>query len=140
MSGFYILRDADGKIVGAFRQPQPDASEEFLPEGDAELIEFFERPNRMTSVISDRQFFQGLAAMGIITEAEALEAVGPGTIPAAMDALIEQLPEDARFAARMKLRGATQFIRNDPLSETMRQLYGWTPEQTDAFWAMAGGL
>ena len=36
------------------------------------------------AIISDRQFYQNLAVRGVITQAEALAAVGPGTIPPAM--------------------------------------------------------
>ena len=46
------------------------------------------------AIVSDRQFFQQLALMGIISEKEALAAVGPGTLPAALAAMIESLPPE----------------------------------------------
>ncbi|WP_099868239.1 hypothetical protein [Pararhizobium haloflavum] len=85
-------------------------------------------------IISDRQFFQGLALRGEISEAEALDAVGSGAIPAAMSALIEQLPEAERFPARMLVRGATTFLRSHPLADLIGQLYGWNASQIDEFW------
>lgn len=84
--------------------------------------------------ISDRQFFQQLAVESKITEAEALAAVASGVIPAAMLALIEQLPVDQRFNAKMLVAGATTFRRTHPVSEMIRALYQWTPAQADKFW------
>ncbi|MDG3577111.1 hypothetical protein P7F60_11980 [Rhizobium sp. YJ-22] len=90
--------------------------------------------------ISDRQFFQALAYRGEITEAEALDAVGPGIIPPAMDALIDQLPQEQRFPARMLIRGATRYERQHPIADLIRGLYGWTSEQADDFWRFAATL
>lgn len=90
--------------------------------------------------ISDRQFFQALAIHGAITEAEALDAVGPGIIPPAMEALIDQLPEEQRFAARMLIRGATRYERQHPIADLIRGLYGWSVEDADKFWRFAATL
>lgn len=90
--------------------------------------------------ISDRQFFQALAIRGAITEAEALDAVGPGIIPPAMEALIDQLPEEQRFAARMLIRGATRYERQHPIADLIRGLYGWSVEDADEFWRFAATL
>lgn len=93
------------------------------------------------TVISDRQFFQNLAVRGIITQAEALAAVGPGVIPAAMAAFVAQLPaEGERFAANMVLTGATEFQRNHPLVGVFASLFGWTNADLDTFWAEAYAL
>lgn len=92
------------------------------------------------SDISDRQFFQALAIRGETTEAEALDAVGPGIIPPAMDALIDQLPQDQRFAARMLIRGATRYERQHPIADLIRVLFGWSVDYTDDFWRFAATL
>jgi hypothetical protein len=47
-------------------------------------------------IISDRQFYQQLAIQGIVTQAEALAAVGPGTLPSKLSSLISQLPAAAQ--------------------------------------------
>lgn len=94
-------------------------------------------PEPIPDEISDRQFFQQLAVEKRITEAEALAAVATGTIPAAMQALIAQLPADQQFAAKMLVSGATIFRRLHPVADMIRQLYQWTPEQRDAFWLAA---
>lgn len=90
--------------------------------------------------ISDRQFFQQMATEGRITQQEALDAVGSGVIPAAMDALVEQLPESQRFAARMLIRGATTFRRTHPVAALIGQLYSMTGEQIDTTWRKASLL
>jgi hypothetical protein len=103
--------------------PEPHSVEEALP---------FE--------VSDRQFFQQLAVDGIITEEEALLAVGPGTIPSAMLSLIQQLPSDMRFDAKMKVTGATRFEPLNSLSLTIQQLFGWDEAQAKQFWIAASKL
>lgn len=90
--------------------------------------------------VSDRQFFQALVVRGDITEAEALDAVGPGIIPPAMDGLIDQLPQDQHFAARMLIRGATRYERQHPIADLIRVLYGWTAGEADDFWRFAATL
>ncbi|HEY5795407.1 MAG TPA: hypothetical protein VIU82_10355 [Bosea sp. (in: a-proteobacteria)] len=84
--------------------------------------------------LSPRQFAQGLALAGHITEEEAEEWVGPGTVPAALLDLVANLPGDEQFAARMLLRGATSFEHTHPLTAALAASYGWTPQQTDQFW------
>ncbi|MBB5703611.1 hypothetical protein FHS76_003518 [Ochrobactrum daejeonense] len=91
--------------------------------------------------ISDRQFFQKLAVMGIIGQADALAAVQRGEIPAPLQAIIDQLPtEDAKFEAQMLVAGAQTFNRTHPLTEIVRQTLGWTVEQRDDFWREAANL
>lgn len=92
------------------------------------------------SEISDRQFFQQLAVDGLITEAEALDAVGPGVIPASMDGLIDDLPPEQQFSARMLVRGATTFLRNHPVTQLIGQLYGLSSAQIDTLWRNASHL
>jgi hypothetical protein len=108
-------------------------------EGKEVEIDLTELPNTPAFVfpllaISDRQLAQGLAHAGHITEEEAEDWVGPGTVPAAVLALTDKLPEDKRFAARMRLKGAVSYERSDPLTDVLAAAYGWTPEQADSFW------
>lgn len=39
----YVERDGNGKIVGAYAQPQPGRAEEFVAKDTAELIAFLTR-------------------------------------------------------------------------------------------------
>lgn len=50
--------------------------------------------------ISDRQFFQQLAIVGIITQDQAL-ASNAAVIPAPLLTIIDAMPEDQQFAAKM---------------------------------------
>ena len=90
--------------------------------------------------ISDRQFFQQLAIQGLITQHEAEEAVGPGTIPVSMTSLINQLPANQQFGARMLVRGATTFLRNHPVTQLIGTLYGLSDSQIDTLWVNASKL
>jgi hypothetical protein len=87
--------------------------------------------------ITDYQFFWEAAERGLITHADAEAAVAPGDIPSTMLALIEQLPEAERFGARIRVKGAVQYHRHDPLTETLGQLFGMDAAALDAFWTSA---
>lgn len=101
---------------------------------------YLRAPTTVPEEISDRQFFHGLAKQGIISQAEALEAVGPGILPAALDALVEQMPEADRFDVRMLLRGATIFQRSHPMTAALAAAFGWGSADTDEFWRFCTGL
>ncbi|ELT47713.1 hypothetical protein [Brucella intermedia] len=91
--------------------------------------------------ISRRQFFQQLAVGGIITNAEALAAMKSGTVPQALQAIIDALPtEQDRFNAEMLVIGADTFSRLHALTETVRLAMQWTEEQRDSFWLEASKL
>jgi hypothetical protein len=85
---------------------------EYLADGGA--IDLAEPISDVPPMISDRQFFQQLAIMELITENEALAYVQTGTLPGAFLSFIDQLPADQRFDAKMKLTGANTFDRNNP--------------------------
>ncbi len=98
------------------------------------------QPTAVPHEISDRQFFQQLAVMGLISEDEAIAAVSTGSLPPAMAAFIDQLPQEQRFPARMALQGATTFLRTNPLVETFGEMQGMTSEQIDDLWRAASLL
>jgi hypothetical protein len=78
--------------------------------------------------------------MGQITEAEALAAVQTGAIPAAFVPVIDALPTEDAFAARMLLTGATVFERNHPMTAAFAAGLGWTEAQIDGLWVAASAL
>lgn len=90
--------------------------------------------------ISDRQFFQQLAVLGIINQDEALAAVSTGTIPPAMAPLISALPADEQFSAKMILSGATTFERNHPMTQAIGAAYGMSSAQIDQLFLAASQL
>jgi hypothetical protein len=98
-------------------------------------------PPTVPSEISDRQFFQQLAAQGVITKAEALAAVRTGDLPASMLAMISSIESgDERFAAEIILSGATQFRRDHALVGFFASAMGWTSEQVDDLFRAAARL
>lgn len=97
-------------------------------------------PAPFPRIISDRQFFQQLAIAGLITQDEALAAVGPGTIPATLAQLVNGLPATLQFEARMLLTGATQFDRKHPMVNALMMSFGWSDAQTDDLWRAAAAL
>ncbi|UFW75514.1 XkdW family protein [Bradyrhizobium sp. WU425] len=90
--------------------------------------------------ISDRQFFQQLAAESIVSKEEALSAVRVGEIPPALQMLIDGMPAEQQFAATMIVSGATVYDRNHPLTAQIGAAYGWTDSQIDAFFRAASAL
>lgn len=97
-------------------------------------------PEPPPEVISDRQFFQRLANMSIITEDEALAAVQVGAIPAAMLAIINLMPEASRFAVKMLVAGATDFHRSHEDVASFLAAMNWTDAQRDQLWRDAAKL
>ena len=99
-------------------------------------------PLLLVPEISDRQFAQGLAEFGLVTTAEAEEWVAAGTLPPALAAMVEQLPDAQRFSARMLLRGATRFEFNHPLAEAFAALADppWSTTDRAAFWRYCATL
>lgn len=97
-------------------------------------------PAPVPDAISDWQFFQQLATMNLLSKEEAENAVAIGEIPTTILALVEQLPEEMQFPARMKLKGAVTFRRNNDLTQTIAQLYGFSSEQVDDLFRAASEL
>jgi hypothetical protein len=97
-------------------------------------------PQEAVHSISDRQFAQGLAARKLITETEALAWVRDGTLPAAIAAYVEALPEDQRFAAKMVLCGAVEFRFSSPHVAAFASAVGMDDVALREFWDFCGSL
>lgn len=135
-------------IVKTFEEIRPDLADGEIYTGftDEIMVTKVKRtwskavpPVPVPETISDRQFFQALAEspFKIITQEEALAAVKTGDLPASMIAMIQALPDAAKFSAEMILSGATEFRRSHPLVAAFGTAFGWTSEQIDAFWIEA---
>jgi hypothetical protein len=138
-----------GRVIhdaGEFSGPLPPHSSEFRSiyeqlVGEGVVAEPYAVPEPPApDVISDRQFFQALAMRGTITPREAIEAVKVGAIPSAMQAKIDAMPPDERFAATMLVAGATQFDRRHPMTTGFAALMGWPTDELDALWTYAAAL
>lgn len=126
---FPVVRDHGEPFVGV--------------EGDSYVIRTVDPatlPPPVPKTISDRQFFQQLAVMGLITEEAAEDAVASGVLPASLADLIMFLPEQARHPARMLLKGATVFERNHEMTDTIAWLYGFDSDAVDSLFREASLL
>ncbi|MDC7787371.1 hypothetical protein PQJ75_13510 [Rhodoplanes sp. TEM] len=111
-----------------------------MAEGTYEVAPYVPPPDPVPD-ISDRQFFQQLAIDGVVTQAEALAAVKTGSIPAALQAIVDTIADPGeRFSAEMILSGATVYQRTHPLTEAVRLARGMTPEACDNFFRAAAAL
>ncbi|KQT58158.1 hypothetical protein ASG52_22150 [Methylobacterium sp. Leaf456] len=98
-------------------------------------------PSTVLPAISDRQFAQALADLGVIARAEALAFVKRGEVPTALQAAIDAIPDpDDRFAAEMQVSGATTFERAHPSTLALAHALGWSDAQMDELWRSGAGL
>lgn len=158
MTTYAVIDDATGEIVNRIVLVQrddwtPDEGHSVVEETDGalEIGATYENgvytplpvpPSPAPPVpqtISDRQFFQQLAVVGIITEDQAL-ASNAAVIPAPLLAIIEAMPAEQQFAAKMLVSGATVFERTHPMTEAIGATYGWTSAQIDEFFRAAAVL
>lgn len=92
------------------------------------------------TTVTDRQFFQAAAMVGLITDADALAMMSTGTIPSSLLAAINMLPVELQFAAKMKVIGARTFVRNDPFVEQLSAAMGQSNAAVDALFTLANSL
>lgn len=72
-------------------------------------------PPPVPGSIYRRQFFQQLAILKKITNDEALAAMRVGSIPTALQTIIDSQPTDKQFAYELMLSGAENLQREHPL-------------------------
>jgi hypothetical protein len=136
-----LVRRNDGVFVlldSSAQDPDAVAYREWVAQGNVP-DHYVAPPSPVPQTISDRQFFQQLAVDSIITEDQAL-ASNAAVIPAPLLAIIEAMPAEQQFAAKMLVSGATVFERTHPMTEAIGATYGWTSGQIDAFFRAASVL
>jgi hypothetical protein len=111
----------------------PDEAEKFIAQ------QKLDAKTPVTQQISDRQFFQQLSVLGIITEEQAL-ASNAAVIPPPLLAIIDKMPEDQQFAIKMLISGATTFYSDHPITIAISRAYGWSDEQRVDFFKTAALL
>ncbi|MDP2358635.1 MAG: hypothetical protein Q8M31_21630 [Beijerinckiaceae bacterium] len=130
MARFHVIKNAQ---TGATSQVPFTLEEEAAADAAAAFVP-------VPQIISSRQFFQQLAVMEAITEAEA-EAALAGTIPPAMLSVINTMPNAPdRFSARMLLIGAKEYHRDHPLVSVFAAAMEWSSGQVDDLFRAASVL
>lgn len=98
-------------------------------------------PVPVPEVISRRQFYQGLAVAGKISQADALAAIKSSTVPPALQVMLDAMTDpDEQFAADMILSGAGDFNRHHPLVMVIAVAEGMSEQDVDDFWRLCAGL
>jgi len=138
----YVQYATDGvTITGLFSCAQPFQTTH-LADNDPTVVAFIasQAPPTVPQSVSDRQFFQAAAQLGIISQADALAMMSTGVIPSALLTAIGTLPPAAQFDAKMKIIANRTFQRNDPLGVALSAAMGQTPAQVDALFTLANSL
>lgn len=82
--------------------------------------------------------------IGLVTEQWIIEAEGEawltGTLPTAVTAVINGLPEGQRFAAKARALRPSEVLRADPLVAAMGAAAGKTEAEIDAFFRTYAGV
>lgn len=105
------------------------------------VLPYVEPPLPVPEIISRRQFYQGLAAAGKISQAEALAAIKTATLPAALQTMLDGMTdEDAKFEADMLLSGAGEFSRSHPLVMVFAIAQSMSEQDVDDFWLLCAAL
>lgn len=97
-------------------------------------------PPPIIQSVSRRQILTGLAIVGWITQQEAEAALATGARPVAVEAVIEVLPEEQRFEARMKWIGFQHAHRDDPMVSALAAAEGKTAQDVDEFFILCAGI
>ncbi|GEP12811.1 hypothetical protein [Methylobacterium gnaphalii] len=136
-----IIRDADSAVI----PPDPDnrdwqAYQGWLAEGN-KATDPPAAPPPALPAITDRQFGEGLWREKLISFAEYLAFVGPGTVPPPLLAIINTLDDDdtgnptPRKVALGLVTGAQTYAFDNSLVDVVRQAQGWSEDYLRERWA-----
>jgi hypothetical protein len=87
---------------------------------------------RQNMSLSFAQLLIGLVTEGWITEADGNGWLS-GVLPPSVEATINLIPADQRFAARARATRPSEVLRLDPLVQMMSMAQGRSPEEVDDF-------
>lgn len=109
-------------------------------EWDGEAWVYVEPTPVIPQSVSRRQIMTGLALVGWISEQEALDALATGARPAAVEAVINGLPEGDRFEARMKWIGFQTAYRDDAMVAALATIAEKSEQDVDEFFVLCAGI
>lgn len=133
---FYV--DQNGILIGGFgdgAEPPSSAVEVPVPpDGNAtwDGSSWVMPPASVPASITFAQLLIGLVTEQWITQSDG-EGWLTGTLPAAVTAVINTLPESHRFAAKARALRPSEVLRADPLVAALGAASGKTEAQIDTF-------
>jgi hypothetical protein len=131
----YVTYDTNNNVTGVFANPQSFQTTQ-VSDNDPAVVAFLNPPPPIPNILR-RQFYQQLSVQAIITQAQALAAVQSGTIPPALQTVVNNLPAAEQFGANLMLAGDATFARKHPMTLAIGAAYGWTSAQIDTFFTTA---
>jgi len=102
-------------------------------EWDGEAWVYVEPAPVVPQSVSRRQIITGLGLLGWITEQEAIDALATGARPAAVSAVINQLPQEEQFPATMKWIGFQTAYRDDSMVLALAAVAEKSEQDVDEF-------
>lgn len=112
---------------------------EHPPEPVDDLPDQHDEPVEVPQELSFAQLLIGLVREGWISEAEG-DAWSDGTLPRLVIAVISTLPEQDRFAARVRAKRPSVVLRSDPLLAALAAVGGRTSEDLDNFFRVYSAI
>lgn len=112
---------------------------ETLRDMTPEEVASFDQTVPVPQEISFAQLLIGVVSEGWITESEGQSWLS-GTLPSAVLSLIDNLPVEQRFAAKVRAIRPSTIIRNDPFVVAMGFAAGKTTEEMDKFFQTYANL
>lgn len=110
-------------------------------EYDDYVPEPYDEPRVVPAVISRKQFYMQAAIAGMCSQQEALAAVTIGTLPPALQSIVDGMSNQAAaWEAKMQLLGSNEFHRDSPWVLVIATVLQWDDVAIDDFWVGAFAL
>lgn len=119
------ILDAEGNIIGELTLPD-DTTEEEWQAKLAPYAQVIPEPVKVIADVTPRQIRQALIMSGVTLQQ--------------IDDAINSLDEPMRSLARVEWEYSNMFQRHRPLVVQVATMLGWTEQQVDALWELAGSL
>lgn len=144
MTKFYA--DAEGRYLGGYDGAEPPAGAIEVPSAPDDARQAWDGqswgavPPEIPESVSRRQILIGMALVGWISEKEAIDALATGARPTAVEAVIDQLPQEEQFPATMKWIGFQTAYRDDAMVAALATAAGKTEQDVDKFFAFCANI
>ena len=107
----------------------------------AEAAEDAKPALEMIQPLSYRQFYQALAARGLIAKAEALSVLKNGILPQLLQTFVDGIADaDKNWTTAMFLIGTNSFPKDHPVVVELIAVKSWTQTQVDDIWRFGATL